>query len=200
VQGAYRALTAQGGSLVGAPLSGKRVLVLDDVITAGTAIRGACDHIDEAGGHLLGVVELLDRQERGAAEGATASAVQEIERERNVPVRAVMTLSNILAFARSRPELADHLDRLEACQSRRCRVADLDRSARIRRRVECMGRHTRDCSDAWADAARCFDASSRAPTRSRLVVSASRSCASRMNASDVVRSADVVDEDASRPR
>lgn len=96
--------------------------MLDDVITAGTAIRGACDKIEAAGGQLVGVVELLDRQERGATEGTKTSAVQDIEKERGVPVVAVMTLRDIIDFAKQRPEVGQYLPQLEECE---CCVMDV---------------------------------------------------------------------------
>jgi orotate phosphoribosyltransferase len=65
----------EGGALVGAPIEG-RVLILDDVITAGTAIRGAIDIIHRAGGKPAGILIALDRQERGNGE---ISAVQEVQ-------------------------------------------------------------------------------------------------------------------------
>lgn len=66
----------EGGVMVGAPVKGKRVLVLDDVATAGTAIRGAMDIVKQAGGEVVGAVLMLDRQEVGR-EGK--SMIEEIE-------------------------------------------------------------------------------------------------------------------------
>ena len=86
----------EGGVLVGAPLAGRRVLVVDDVITAGTAIREAVAILEAAGATLAGVVLALDRQERTGPSGAggaggengaaPCSAVQAVEREYGVPV------------------------------------------------------------------------------------------------------------------
>jgi orotate phosphoribosyltransferase len=84
----------EGGVLVGAPLKG-RVLVIDDVITAGTAIREVIDMISQAGAELAGVVIGLDRQERGAGE---TSAVEEVRRTHGVPVLSIITLNNIINF------------------------------------------------------------------------------------------------------
>ncbi|KAG5461355.1 MAG: orotate phosphoribosyltransferase [Olpidium bornovanus] len=92
----------EGGNLVGAPLEGKRVLVLDDVITAGTAIREAVGVIKEAGGTLAGVIVAIDRQEKGAG-AAGDSAVREVEREFGVPVRAIVTLSDVLEHLQGKP-------------------------------------------------------------------------------------------------
>ena len=105
----------EGGSLVGAPLKGQRVLVLDDVITAGTAIREAVAIIQAAGGTLVGIVESLDRQERGRE--SSGSAVQEIEREFGVPVVAVMTMRDIIAYLQARGGMDNELKAMEACKA-----------------------------------------------------------------------------------
>jgi orotate phosphoribosyltransferase len=90
----------EGGRLVGAPLRG-RVLVIDDVITAGTAVREVIKMIDEAGAELAGVVIGLDRQERGAGE---LSAVQEVEQAHGVPVLSIINMGHIIDYL----EAADH--------------------------------------------------------------------------------------------
>jgi orotate phosphoribosyltransferase len=82
----------EGGSLVGAPLAG-RALIVDDVITAGTAIRESIDIIRAAGALPCGVVLALDRQERGQGE---RSAVQEVEMEFGLPVTSIITLADLL--------------------------------------------------------------------------------------------------------
>jgi orotate phosphoribosyltransferase len=84
----------EGGSIVGAPLRG-RVLIVDDVITAGTAIRESIDIIRAAGAEPVGVVLALDRQERG--QGAL-SAVQEVERNLHLPVRSIIKLADLIAW------------------------------------------------------------------------------------------------------
>lgn len=89
----------EGGVLVGAPLRG-RVLVIDDVITAGTAVREVIGMIDEAGADLAGVIIGLDRQERGAGR---QSAVQEVEQAHGVPVLSIIDMGNIINYL----ELAD---------------------------------------------------------------------------------------------
>jgi orotate phosphoribosyltransferase len=91
----------EGGSLIGAPLAG-RVLVVDDVITAGTAIREALAIIAGAGAEAGGILVALDRQERG--EGGR-SAVQEIEQRFRIPVVAVATLDDLLDYADRSPDL-----------------------------------------------------------------------------------------------
>lgn len=91
-----------GGSIVGAPLKGKRVLIIDDVMTAGTAIRESVEIIMKEGGTLVGVVVALDRQEKAPAkEGETeetprASAVGEVRKRYGVPVLAILTLNDII--------------------------------------------------------------------------------------------------------
>jgi orotate phosphoribosyltransferase len=84
----------EGGILVGAPLQG-RVLVIDDVITAGTAVREVIGMIGDAGAELAGVVIGLDRQERGAGE---LSAIQEVERAHGVPVLSIITMANLINY------------------------------------------------------------------------------------------------------
>ncbi|KAJ2334079.1 hypothetical protein GGH92_008426 [Coemansia sp. RSA 2673] len=86
----------EGGSIVGAALKGRRILVVDDVITAGTAIRESMDIIREAGATLAGVVVAIDRQEKGR--DSSLSAIQEIERQHGMPVVAVVTLGNVVEY------------------------------------------------------------------------------------------------------
>ncbi|TCT21588.1 orotate phosphoribosyltransferase [Thermomonas haemolytica] len=107
----------EGGSLIGAPLAGRRVLVVDDVITAGTAIREALAIIRDAGGIPAGIVIALDRQER-VREDAAASAAQAVAAEHAIPVVAVATLSDLLAFAGGSAALAAHRDALLAYRAR----------------------------------------------------------------------------------
>jgi orotate phosphoribosyltransferase len=83
----------EGGSLIGGPLKG-RVLIVDDVITAGTAIRESIDIIRAAGAHPAGVLLTLDRQERGAV--SPLSAVQEVREQFGIPVLAVITLADLM--------------------------------------------------------------------------------------------------------
>lgn len=90
----------EGGTIVGMDLRGKKVLVVDDVITAGTAIREAVAIIAAAGGELAGVVVALDRQERKVVrEGEVdtgLSAIQEVRREFGVEVVAILTLADLI--------------------------------------------------------------------------------------------------------
>lgn len=100
----------EGGVLVGAPLSG-RVLIIDDVITAGTAVRESLDLIRGAGAQPCGVLVALDRQERGQGR---LSAVQELEREAQLRVIAVARLEDLLAYTAETPGLASQQPRLIA--------------------------------------------------------------------------------------
>jgi len=104
----------EGGVLIGAPLRG-RVLIIDDVISAGTAIRESLALIDANGATAVGVVIALDRQERGQHGGQ--SATQEISAEFGIPVVAIAQLQDLLALVEEDPELARHRDRLAAYRS-----------------------------------------------------------------------------------
>ncbi|OSM00365.1 orotate phosphoribosyltransferase [Magnetofaba australis] len=100
----------EGGTLVGAPLTGD-VLVIDDVISAGTSVRESVALIEQAGARLAGVLVALDRQERGKGE---LSAIQEVEATLKVPVIAIATLADLIDMLRNDPELAAHLPAIEA--------------------------------------------------------------------------------------
>jgi len=100
----------EGGTLIGAPLDG-RVLIVDDVISAGTAIRESLALIRAHGATPAGILIALDRQERGRGE---RSAAQEITAEFGIPVVAIARLQELLALAAERPELADYRDKLAA--------------------------------------------------------------------------------------
>ena len=95
----------EGGSLVGAPLQGK-VVILDDVITAGTSVRESVDIIRNAGATPAGVLIALDRQEKGQNNN---SAIQEVQNQFNMPVIAIITLANIIDYL-----TADASDQLNA--------------------------------------------------------------------------------------
>jgi len=88
----------EGGAIVGNPLRG-RVLIVDDVITAGTAIRESIDIIRAAGAHPAGVLLALDREERGVL--SPLSAVQEVREQFGMPVIAVISLSDLMAHMRA---------------------------------------------------------------------------------------------------
>lgn len=100
----------EGGVLVGAPLKG-RVLIVDDVMTAGTAVRESLALIRAQGATPAGVLIALDRQERG--QGAL-SAAQEVTAEFGIPVIAITSLGDVLAYAGERPELAGEHAKLVA--------------------------------------------------------------------------------------
>ncbi|CAM9933747.1 unnamed protein product [Heterosigma akashiwo] len=107
----------EGGTLVGAAMEGRRVLVVDDVITAGTAIREAMGYLDQAGGVAAGVCLALDRQEKTREEG-TASAVQEVQNEYNIPVVSVVGLNHLAAFLKNGTHGQDTLDAVNAYRQR----------------------------------------------------------------------------------
>ncbi|MCT8346767.1 orotate phosphoribosyltransferase [Photorhabdus temperata] len=100
----------EGGTLVGSPLKGNVVLV-DDVITAGTAIRESMEIIKQHNATLAGVMICLDRQERGKGE---ISAIQEIERDYGCNVFSIITLNDLISYLDSQPEMKDHLDAVKA--------------------------------------------------------------------------------------
>ena len=94
----------EGGNIVGAPLQG-RVLIVDDVISAGTSVRESVELIRAAGATPAGVLIALDRQERGQGE---LSAVQEVQRDYGIPVIAVAGLKDLMTFLAERPDFAAH--------------------------------------------------------------------------------------------
>ncbi|MDP3538096.1 MAG: orotate phosphoribosyltransferase [Azonexus sp.] len=96
----------EGGSIVGAPLKG-RVLIVDDVISAGTSVRESVEMIRAAGATPAGVLIALDRQERGQGE---LSAVQEVQRDYGIPVIAVAGLADLMAYIEHHSEFAAHRD------------------------------------------------------------------------------------------
>ncbi len=100
----------EGGNLVGAGLSGK-ILIIDDVITAGTAIRESVEVIQDAGATLVGVVIALDRQERGRDK---RSAIQEVEETLGIKVTSIVTLIHLLEYLRCKPEHAEAVKKIEA--------------------------------------------------------------------------------------
>lgn len=100
----------EGGSLVGAPLTGN-VLIIDDVITAGTAIREVMQIIQGQDATAAGVLIALNRQERGNGE---LSAIQEVERDFGIPVVSIVSLNQVLEFLADDPQLMQHLPAVEA--------------------------------------------------------------------------------------
>ncbi|MFQ3196739.1 MAG: orotate phosphoribosyltransferase [Paraglaciecola sp.] len=107
----------EGGSLVGSPLTGK-VMLVDDVITAGTAIRESMLLIKAHNAELAGVLIALDRQEKGQGE---LSAIQEVERDFSTRVISIITLGDLVEYLQDiqqqKPELAQHLANIEQYRS-----------------------------------------------------------------------------------
>lgn len=107
----------EGGSLVGAKVAG-RVLIIDDVISAGTSVRESVSMIEAAGAKPCGVVIALDRQERAAQAGndLEGSAVQVVERDYGLKVTAIATLSDLLQYLKTNrdPALREHVARVAA--------------------------------------------------------------------------------------
>lgn len=95
----------EGGSVIGAPLAG-RVLIVDDVISAGISVRESVNLIRGSNAVPCGVAIALDRMERGSGE---LSAVQEVERSYNIPVISVATLDDLVDYLRTDPQHAQHL-------------------------------------------------------------------------------------------
>lgn len=95
----------EGGTLVGSTLQG-RVLLVDDVITAGTAIRESMEIIASHNASLVGVLISLDRQERGQGD---ISAIQEVERDYHCKVISIITLKELIAYLAEKPDMAEHL-------------------------------------------------------------------------------------------
>ena len=104
----------EGGVIVGHPLQG-RVLIIDDVITAGTAIRESVDVIRALGAEPAGVVIALDRQERGQTE---LSAVQEVQAQFGMPVAAIVRLLDLVAYLADRQDAGVQLRAIEAYRGR----------------------------------------------------------------------------------
>lgn len=100
----------EGGNLVGSPLRG-RVVILDDVITAGTSVRESVDIIRQAGATPAGVLISLDRQEKG---DGTLSAVEEVACHYQLAVHPIVTLADLIEYLRRKPEFSAELERLEA--------------------------------------------------------------------------------------
>lgn len=94
----------EGGNIVGAPLKGN-ILIVDDVITAGTAIRESMNLIKSAGARPAGVLIALDRQERGTGD---TSAIQEVQATFGMPVISIIKLDDILDYLNTRPGFEDH--------------------------------------------------------------------------------------------
>lgn len=100
----------EGGTIVGAPLAGK-VLIIDDVITAGTAIREVMTIIGQTGAQAAAVLVALDRQEKGKGE---LSAIQEVERDFSLPVFSIVKLEQLITYLETTGKFAEHLPAVKA--------------------------------------------------------------------------------------
>ncbi|HCB09989.1 MAG TPA: orotate phosphoribosyltransferase, partial [Alteromonas sp.] len=100
----------EGGNLVGSPLEGK-VMLVDDVITAGTAIRESMTLIEANHASLAGVLIALDRQERGTGE---LSAIQEVERDYNTKVVSIVSLNDVVTYLKSAGGYDEAITAIEA--------------------------------------------------------------------------------------
>jgi len=105
----------EGGTSIGAPISG-RVLILDDVITAGTAIREAIGLIRAAGAEPAGVLVALDREEVGGRN--RTSAVSELEENLGIPVRCIVSLTDLVDHLEEDDEFSEYLPRVRAYRNR----------------------------------------------------------------------------------
>lgn len=100
----------EGGQLVGAELNGK-VLIIDDVISAGTSVGESVDIIRAEGAEPAGVIIALDRQERGQGE---LSAIQQVEQTHKIPVVSIICLNDLLSYLQDHPDLQKHLAAVKA--------------------------------------------------------------------------------------
>ena len=104
----------EGGTTVGAALQG-RVLIIDDVISAGTSVRESIDLIRAAGAEPCGVVIALDRMERGLGE---LSAVQEVQRNYGIPVVSIATLDDLLDYLQNEADMKQNLATVQSYRDR----------------------------------------------------------------------------------
>ncbi|MGL6027335.1 MAG: orotate phosphoribosyltransferase [Vibrio sp.] len=100
----------EGGNLVGSKLAG-RIMLVDDVITAGTAIRESMELIQANGADLAGVLVAIDRQEKGQGE---LSAIQEVERDFGCAVISIISLSDLITYLEQQGGNAEHLEAVKA--------------------------------------------------------------------------------------
>lgn len=100
----------EGGNLVGSPLEG-RIMLVDDVITAGTAIRESMEIIHANGADLAGVLVAIDRQEKGKGE---LSAIQEVERDFGCAVISIVSLGDVVSYLEEQDGMAAHLEAVKA--------------------------------------------------------------------------------------
>lgn len=100
----------EGGSLVGSEVRGKKVLILDDVLTAGTAVRASLQLLQEQGAEPVGLVVALDRQEKVGE--SSQSALAQIRHEQGLETRAIVCLNDLLAFVREKADYQPYLTAL----------------------------------------------------------------------------------------
>lgn len=100
----------EGGIIVGAPLKG-RVLIIDDVISAGTSVRESIDLIKNAGAKPAGVIIAMDRQEKGKN---TLSAIQEVEQNFGISVTSIVALAHLIDYLQQQPQSQATLDAIES--------------------------------------------------------------------------------------
>lgn len=100
----------EGGNLVGSALEG-RIMLVDDVITAGTAIRESMEIIQNNGADLAGVLVAIDRQEKGKGE---LSAIQEVERDFGCAVISIVSLTDLITYLEEQGDNREHLDAVKA--------------------------------------------------------------------------------------
>lgn len=99
----------EGGTIVGAPLEG-RVLIIDDVITAGTAIREVMAMVEQAGAKAAGVVIGVDRKERGNGQ---FSAIQEVEQQFEIPVVSIIDIDDILTYLEAKADMQELVEQIK---------------------------------------------------------------------------------------
>ena len=104
----------EGGSVIGAPLAG-RVLIVDDVISAGTSVRESVELMRQTGAHPCGVAIALDRMERG---NTALSAVQDVRQNYKIPVISIATLEDLVGFLAADRALASHLNAVQHYRER----------------------------------------------------------------------------------
>ena len=99
----------EGGTIVGAPLEG-RVLIIDDVITAGTAIREVMAMVEQAGAKAAGVVIGVDRKERGNGQ---SSAIQEVQQQFEIPVVSIIDIDDILTYLEAKADMQELVEQIK---------------------------------------------------------------------------------------
>lgn len=104
----------EGGNIVGAALSGN-VLIVDDVISAGTSVRESVDLIQALGAKPAGVMIALDREEKGSGE---KSAIQEIESNYDMHVNSIVKFADVITFLQDHAELSQHLEAVKAYRTK----------------------------------------------------------------------------------